>query len=103
MGDSSKRIMIVTGEASGDLHGAKLMNAITAQLPDTQPAHGPILTCIMGVHRTDPHNGLHECCLDLDSPTWRQIVVGRAGPVSGCCLAALVDGASGADRGGAAP
>ena len=36
MGDSSKRIMIVTGEASGDLHGAKLMSAITAQLPDTK-------------------------------------------------------------------
>jgi len=35
VGDSSKRIMIVTGEASGDLHGAKLMSAITAQLPDT--------------------------------------------------------------------
>ena len=35
MGDTSKRIMIVTGEASGDLHGAKLMSAITAQLPDT--------------------------------------------------------------------
>jgi len=28
--------MIVTGEASGDLHGAKLMSAITAQLPDTE-------------------------------------------------------------------
>jgi lipid-A-disaccharide synthase len=28
--------MIVTGEASGDLHGAKLMSAITAQLPDTK-------------------------------------------------------------------
>ena len=28
--------MIVTGEASGDLHGAKLMGAITAQLPDTK-------------------------------------------------------------------
>jgi len=36
VGDSSKRIMIVTGEASGDLHGAKLMSAITAQLPDTK-------------------------------------------------------------------
>ena len=36
MGDSSKRIMIVTGEASGDLHGAKLMSAITAQRPDTK-------------------------------------------------------------------
>ena len=36
MGDSSKRIMIVTGEASGDLHGAKLMSAMTAQLPDTK-------------------------------------------------------------------
>lgn len=36
MGDSSKRIMIVTGEASGDLHGAKLMSAIAAQLPDTK-------------------------------------------------------------------
>jgi lipid-A-disaccharide synthase len=28
--------MIVTGEASGDLHGAKLMSAITAQRPDTR-------------------------------------------------------------------
>jgi lipid-A-disaccharide synthase len=28
--------MIVTGEASGDLHGAKLMSAITDQLPDTK-------------------------------------------------------------------
>jgi len=28
--------MIVTGEASGDLHGAKLMSAITAQLPETK-------------------------------------------------------------------
>ena len=36
MGDSSKRIMIVTGEASGDLHGAKLMSAITAQRPDAR-------------------------------------------------------------------
>jgi len=36
VGDTSKRIMIVTGEASGDLHGAKLMGAITAQLPDTK-------------------------------------------------------------------
>jgi len=27
--------MIVTGEASGDLHGAKLINAVTARSPDT--------------------------------------------------------------------
>jgi lipid-A-disaccharide synthase len=31
---TSKRIMIVTGEASGDLHGAKLISAINALLPD---------------------------------------------------------------------
>jgi len=36
VGDSSKRIMIVTGEASGDLHGAKLINAVTDQMPGTQ-------------------------------------------------------------------
>ena len=36
MGKTSKRIMIVTGEASGDLHGAKLIDAVAALLPDTR-------------------------------------------------------------------
>lgn len=36
MGDSCKRIMIITGEASGDLHGAKLISAATKQMPGIQ-------------------------------------------------------------------
>lgn len=32
---NARRIMIVTGEASGDLHGAKLINAVIAQSPET--------------------------------------------------------------------
>ncbi len=36
MGDPSKRIMIITGEASGDLHGAKLISAATKQMPGIQ-------------------------------------------------------------------
>ncbi len=35
-GKSHKRIMIVTGEASGDLHGAKLISEVRSLLPDTE-------------------------------------------------------------------
>lgn len=35
MNKTFKRIMIVTGEASGDLHGAKLINAVSRLSPDT--------------------------------------------------------------------
>ena len=33
--ESAKRIMIVTGEASGDLHGANLIKAVKALAADT--------------------------------------------------------------------
>ncbi len=35
MTSTARRILIVTGEASGDLHGAKLISAVKAQSPET--------------------------------------------------------------------
>src|SRR5213594_1465207 len=54
------RILIVTGEASGDLHGANLANAIRALRPDTEvlgvggsKMKGAGVTLIHGIERLD--------------------------------------------------
>ena len=53
------RIMIVAGEASGDAHGAALVQALRASAPDTQlnlfGATGPLLraACVESIVQSD--------------------------------------------------
>src|SRR5439155_1219355 len=73
------RILIVTGEASGDLHGANLANAIRALRPDTEvlgvggskmKAAG--VTLIHGIERLDVVGVLGHPLLDAVAPSYER-------------------------------